>query len=96
MTTAELVDFQHLPAGSCLDIETRNRRYQVECLGGLAIRISGHPELCPTPVAARMLETGVIERGKSLQFLLDERRPVTTSRIVKLRVERARTASSIH
>jgi hypothetical protein len=95
MTTAELVDFLRLPAGSCVDVETRNRHYRIECLGGTAILVSGHPEYCPTPVVGRMLEHGPLQCGKSLQFMLDHR-PVTTSRIVKLRVERAPVSSSVH
>jgi len=94
MTSAELVDCSGLPAGSRLEIETKNRHYLVECLGGTAIRISGHPEYCPNPVSGRMLE--LVERGKHLQFLLDDRRPVTTSRIVKVRVQQPKSAPSIH
>jgi hypothetical protein len=52
MTSAELVDCNNLPPGSILTVETRNREYLIECLGGSAIRISGHPEYCPTPVPA--------------------------------------------
>jgi hypothetical protein len=98
MTSAEFIDGAALPAGSMLEVETKNRRYQIECLGGGAVRISGHPEYCPTPVKGRMLESGHIERGKYLQFMLDDRRPVTTSRVVRVRVERARQplTTSIH
>jgi hypothetical protein len=96
MTTAELIDCKGLPPGSVLEVETRNRHYQIECLGGSAVRISGHPEYCPTPVNGRMLDAGVIERGKYLQFLLDDRRPVTTSRVVKVRVQRPSGSASIH
>jgi len=97
MTSAEFVDCKGLPAGSILEIETKNRHYQIECLGGSAIRISGHPEYCPTPTPGRLqgssakhgeLEPGLIGRGRYLQFLLDDRRPVTTSRVVRLRVQR--------
>ena len=44
MTTAELVDSHSLAPGSRIDVETKSRHYQIECLGGNAIRISGHPE----------------------------------------------------
>jgi len=96
MTSVELVDCMSLPPGSLLDVETRNRHYRIECLGGGAIRISGHPEYCPSPVPARLqgstgkeglLDPGLIGRGRHLQFLVDERRPVTTSRVVRLRVQ---------
>jgi hypothetical protein len=107
MTTAEFVDCQSLPPGSTLEIETRNRHYRIECLGGRRVRISGHPDLCPTPVAgtlqgsadkAGVLEPGLVGAGRYLQFLLDHR-PVTTTRILKVRVERAAgtpVSSSIH
>lgn len=96
MTSTEFVDCKGLPAGSLLDIETRNRHYQVECLGGSAIRISGHPDYCPTPVSARVLEPGLIEQGRHFHFMLDDRRPVTTSRVVKVRVQQPKSPPSIH
>jgi hypothetical protein len=96
MTTAEFVDCQGLPPGSLLEVETRNRRYRIEYLGGTDIRISGHPELCPTPVPGQ-LRAGLIGRGQHLEFLLDDHRPVTTSRVLHLRVKRpAPTPSSVH
>ena len=108
MTSAELVDCTNLVSGSVIDVETKSRHYRIECDGGNAIRISGHPEFCPEPVSARLhgsvdrdggLEYGVIGRGMRLRFLLDERHPITTSRVVHVRVERpkpALSASSIH
>jgi hypothetical protein len=107
MTTAEYVDCLSLPPGSTLDVETRNRRYRIECLGGRHIRISGHPDLCPTPVPGTLagssdksgaLEPGLIGAGRYLQFLLNNR-PVTTTRVLKVRVDRAAarpTSASIH
>jgi len=94
MTSAEYVDCTGLPAGSRVDVETKNRHYQIECLGEGAIRISGHPDYCPTPMPGRFVDP-LIERGRHLQFLLD-RRPVTTSRVVKVRVERPKSPVSIH
>ena len=103
MTTAEYVDPQSLPPGSTLDIETRNRRYQVECLGGRKVRISGHPDLCPTPAPATLQgssdKTGVLEPlispGRYLHFVLQDR-PITTTRVVKVRVHRAAPSTSVH
>jgi hypothetical protein len=91
MVSAELVDCAGLAPGSLVDVETKNRHYRIECLGGSAMRISGHPDYCPTPVPARVLESGVIERGRHLHLLLDDRRPVTTSRVVRVRVQRPST-----
>ncbi len=103
--SAEFVDYATLPPGSRLDVETRNRHYTIECLGGSAMRISGHPDYCPTPMPGKLqgaadkhgeLEPGLIGRGKYLQFLLDDRRPVTTSRVLHVRVKRAASNPSIH
>jgi hypothetical protein len=109
MVSAELVDCTSLPSGSVIDVETKSRHYRIECLGGNAIHISGHPEYCPEPAAALLqgsvdkqgvLEFGVISRGMRLQFLLNERQPVTTTRIVRVRVDQPESvrklSSTIH
>jgi len=109
MTSAEVVDCTFLASRSVIDVETKSRHYRIEYLGGNAISISGHPEYCPEPVPARLqgsvdkqgaLEFGVIGRGLRLRFLLDERHPVTTTRVVRLRVDRPKLAlnpsSTIH
>jgi hypothetical protein len=104
------VDLKNLSPGSEIDVETKSHHYHIECLGGNKIRISGHPEYCPTPVAALLqgsidkegvLESGLIGRGRRLKFFLDDLRPVTTTRIVDYRVEppklsRLNASSSIH
>lgn len=79
------VDLNSLRPGSMIDVETKSRHYHIECLGGDKIRVSGHPELCPEPVPAHLL--GLIARGTHLKFLLNDRRPVTTSRVVRLHVD---------
>lgn len=80
----EGVDLKDLRPGSLIDVETKSRHYYVECLGGDAMRISGHPDYCPEPVRAHL--EGVIERGRPLKFLLNDYRPVTTTKIVSLHV----------
>jgi hypothetical protein len=72
-----------------IDVETKSRHYHIECLGGDKIRVSGHPELCPEPVPAHLL--GLIARGAHLKFLLNDRRPVTTSRVVRLHVDQTKS-----
>jgi|SRR5579872_4273517 len=103
MTTAEIVQFSNLAPGSLVDVETRNREYHIECLGGNAIRISGHPDLCPTPVSGELqgssdrgsfFEPGLIERGRHLRFTLKDGRPITTSRVVRVRVQQTGPAAS--
>ena len=96
------VDLKSLPPGSLIDVETKSRHYQIECLGGNAIRISGHPDYCPSPVPAQLqgsidqegeLELGLIGNGMRMKFFLDDHRPVTTSRVVSVHVDQPKTAS---
>ncbi len=100
MTSAEFIDCKSLVRGSLIDVETKSRHYRIECLGGNAIRISGHPDYCPDPVAAQLqgsftkegtLEVGLIGRGMRLMFLLN-RRPVTTSRALHVHVDQPQAA----
>lgn len=85
-----------LDAGSTIDIETKSRHYQIEYLEGDRIRISGHPQWCPTPTLARLCGS----RGGSVGFAegyigyrmrlvferLYDRVPVTTSEVTDIRV----------
>ncbi|HEY1243041.1 MAG TPA: hypothetical protein VGF16_20905 [Bryobacteraceae bacterium] len=92
---AELLDYQHLEPGSILDVETRTRHYRIECLGGDSVRISGHPQYCPEPVPARLegslnhgkLDSGLIECGARLLFVVEDRVPITTSKVLRVRRE---------
>jgi hypothetical protein len=110
MTSAELVDCKSLVRGSMIDVETKSRHYRIECLGGNAIRISGHPEYCPDPVPAQLhgsvnkegtFELGLIGRGMRLMFWLNENRPITTSRVLHVHVDQPKvgqpkSSPSIH
>ena len=110
MTSIEAVECKSLGPGAVVDVETKSRHYHIECLGGNAIRISGHPEYCPEPVPAQLqgsidkegvLELGLIGRGRRLVFLVDDRRPITTSRVVRVQVDRPgaaqpKSSPSIH
>ena len=91
----EGVDLKTLRLGSLIDVETKSRHYLIECLGGNAISISGHPEYCPQPMPAQLqgsidkegeLEWGFIEPGMKLMFFLNGDRPVKTSRIISVKV----------
>lgn len=104
MTTisGEFVNLKNLLPGSLIDVETRSRHYLIECLGGNAIRISGHPDFCPNPVPAQLqgaitedgaVEFGFIESGMKFVFVLDGNLPVTTSRVVRVRLNRPNASS---
>ena len=91
LPSVELLDFNQLEAGSVVDVETKSRHYQIECLGGSSVRISGHPTYCPSPVAAHLggsldreghLDEGLIETGRRLMFLIGDRLPVMTSKVL--------------
>jgi hypothetical protein len=110
MMSTELINCKGLEPGSLIEVETKSRHYKIECLGGSAIRISGHPDYCPDPVPARLqgslneegiMEWGLIGRGMRLKFLLDEVRPVTTSSVLHVHVDqpeamRPERSESIH
>lgn len=100
---SEGVDLKSLLPGSWIDVETKSRHYQIECLGGNAIRVSGHPDYCPQPVPAHLqgsldkdggLEVGRIGRGMRMVFFLNDQRPVTTSRVVGVRVKQPKVSQS--
>jgi hypothetical protein len=100
-----LVDIHNLTPGSLIDVETRSRHYQIECLGGSAMRISGHPQYCPKPVEAElagsvdsegMSGSGCIVPGKHLVFLVGHHRPVTTSRVLSVHVDKRDPSHSVH
>lgn len=102
MMSTEILDCKNLAPGSLIDVETKSRHYRIKCLGGTAIRVSGHPDYCPEPVPASLqgsvdregtLELGFIGRGMRMIFLLDDVRPVTTSQVLHVRVEQP---ESIH
>ncbi len=89
--SAEFVDFNQLEPGSVVDVETKSRHYQIECLGGNSVRISGHPRYCPNPVATYLegsldreghLDEALIECGKRLFFVTGDGLPITTSKVL--------------
>lgn len=95
--TGMMVNLDAVLPGSLLNLETASRSYQVECLGGSEVRISGHPKYCPEPVRAHIfgsinqhgvLEAGVIGRGCRVMFSMGDQRPITTSRVTRLHLAR--------
>ncbi|MDP9115077.1 MAG: hypothetical protein M3O20_15525 [Acidobacteriota bacterium] len=98
MESTEMLKCEDLLPGSMIDVETRSRHYRIKCLGGTSIRVSGHPDYCPEPVSANLhgsvdqegvLEAGFIGRGLRMIFLLDDSHPITTSRVLHVRVEQS-------
>lgn len=96
MLPTEMVNCKNLMPGSMIDVETHSRHYRIECLGGNSILVSGHPDYCPDPVIASLqgsvdqdgyLETGSIACGMRMIILLDDTHPITTSRVLHVRVE---------
>ena len=91
------VDFKSLSPGSLIDVETKSRHYRIECMGGDLMRISGHPDYCPSPASALLrgsldedgeLEVGLIGRGMRLMYFLNDLGPVATSRVVSIHVDK--------
>ena len=96
MMTTQFFDCRKVGPGTMIEVETKNRHYHIECLGGNAIRISGHPEFCPTPVNVELQESptngngferGLIGRGWHLKFLIGDSLPVRTSTVLSVRVQ---------
>ena len=89
--SAEFVNCNELEPGSVVDVETKSRHYQIECLGGSSVRISGHPQYCPHPLDAYLegsldreghLDESLIECGRRLFFVTGDGLPVTTSKVL--------------
>jgi hypothetical protein len=101
MRTADPLDCKSLEPGSLIDVETTSRHYRIECLGGSAVRISGNPRICPTPVVAQLqgsvnrdgtLDDGMIEHGMRLAFLIGGHLHMTTSKVVSVQLDRPSVA----
>jgi len=83
-----------LAPGDVLDIQTENCHYTLVSLGAEAALLSGHPELCPSPVRVRvrgstwggsMLKEKYVGRGMYLEFVHPIYRTVTTSMVLDVR-----------
>ena len=98
-TTPEVLEGVHLSQleeGALIDVETKTRHYSVEYLGGDEVRVSGHPQWCPTPVLARLegsladsglFEPGFVGPGMHMVFQrANDQLPVTTTTVKDLRL----------
>ena len=84
------VCLDELPVGAVLDVQTSNTLYRVENRGDGEVLISGHPEICPTPVLVSfhgstwgtpMLKVRFIGRDMRMEFFHPEKGIVRTSRV---------------
>ncbi len=94
------VSLDELPVGAVLDVQTANTLYRVENRGDGEVLISGHPEICPTPIqvvfygstwGTPMLKLRFIGRDMRMEFFHPEKGIVRTSRVRDIH---ERTASS--
>jgi hypothetical protein len=95
------VSLDELPIGAVLDVQTANTQYRVENRGDGEVLISGHPEICPTPVlvvfygstwGTPMLKVRFIGRDMKMEFFHPEKGIVRTSRVRDIH---ERTASEV-
>ena len=90
--------------GSSVEIETRNHCYTLVPCGGSDAMLCGHPEYCPEPVrivvlgstwGGSMLKEAFIGREMHLEFKHPAYSgPITTSRIVKIRLNHQLAAAA--
>jgi len=92
------VSLDELPVGAVLDVQTANTLYRIENRGDGEVLISGHPEICPTPVLVNfhgstwgtpMLKLRFIGRDMRMEFHHPEKGVVRTSRVSDIREENA-------
>jgi hypothetical protein len=92
------VQLAELKQGAVIDVETQSRHYSLEYLGGDEVRVSGHPQWCPTPVVVKLegslgnsgaFEPGFVGPGMHLVFQrFGDRMPVTTTEVKDVHLSR--------
>ncbi|MGH9646764.1 MAG: hypothetical protein ACRD4E_08115 [Bryobacteraceae bacterium] len=96
------VSLDELPVGAVLDVQTANTLYRVDNRGDGEVLISGHPEICPTPVlvvfygstwGTPMLKLRFVGREMKMEFFHPEKGIVRTSRVRDIH---ERTASRVN
>jgi hypothetical protein len=97
------VSLDELPMGAVLDVQTANTLYRIENRGDGEVLISGHPEICPTPVLVSfqgstwgtpMLKLRFIGREMRMEFHHPEHGIVRTSRVQDVRERSATSANA--
>ena len=95
------VSLDELPVGAVLDVQTSNTLYRIENRGDGEVLISGHPEICPTPVqvvfygstwGTPMLKLRFIGRDMRMEFFHPEKGIVRTSRVRDISEQKASSA----
>ena len=88
------VSLDELPVGAVLDVQTANTVYRIENRGDGEVMISGHPEICPTPMLVNfhgstwgtpMLKVRFIGRDMRMEFFHPLKGIVRTSRVREIR-----------
>jgi len=83
-----------LPVGAVLQVETKNRHYDIENRGGGDVLIAGHPLFCPQPVRVSvhgstwghsLLRLHFIGRGMRLEYRHPVHGVIQTSGIREIR-----------
>jgi hypothetical protein len=96
------VSLDELPTGAVLDVQTTNNLYRIESRGDGEVLISGHPDLCPSPVlvtfygstwGTALLKLRFIGREMRMEFRHPQRGIVRTSRVVEIRERNASKVS---
>ena len=88
------VFLREVPSGTVIEIETRNRFYEIEKITDRRVLISGHPEYCPEPVevtisgstwGGSMLKMDFIGREMCLEFHHPDYGIICTTQISEIR-----------
>ena len=61
------VYLKNLEQGSVIDVKTKSRHYRIEYMGGDEVLVSGHPDICSTPVPAHL--RGSLGRGGMVRMM---------------------------
>lgn len=88
------VDVNGLPSGTALEVVTHYHTYRVIYEGNGEMTISGHPDICPSPVRVHlagstwgtpMLKLRFIGRGMKMEFVHPLHGIIQTSRVKDIR-----------
>jgi len=90
-SSAPAISMEDLPLGTMLEVETRNRKYEMKILAGDRVLISGHPKYCPEPVvvflcfASASSDTRQLSEGTNLSYWHPHHGMIITSPVQQIR-----------